>query len=152
MKQSAGILLYQVLGAQLQVLLVHPGGPFWAKKDLGAWTIPKGEINEGEDAMEAAKREFMEETGQPVSGRCIPLSVIKQNSGKQVQAWAAEGSFDVSRLKSNTFEMPWPPGSGKTAVFPEVDKAQWFSPEEALVKILPGQQALIRELQGLLKK
>lgn len=152
MKQSAGILLYQVIEDQLQVLLVHPGGPFWAKKDLGAWTIPKGEINEGEDALEAARREFMEETGQPVTGHCRPLSPVKQNSGKQVLAWAVEGSFDVSKLKSNTFEMPWPPRSGKTAVFPEIDKAQWLSPEEALVKILPGQQALIRELQTLLEK
>lgn len=152
MKQSAGILLYQVIKSQLQVLLVHPGGPFWAKKDLGVWTIPKGEINEGEDALEAARREFLEETGQPVTGHCSPLSPIKQNSGKLVRAWAVEGPFDVSRLKSNTFEMPWPPRSGKTAVFPEIDKAQWFSPEEALVKILPGQQALIRELQALLKK
>lgn len=150
MKKSAGILLYRLQIAQLQVLLVHPGGPFWAKKDLGVWTIPKGEVQEGEDALEAAKREFLEETGKAVTGKCRPLTPVKQNSGKQVQAWAVEGDFDVSRLQSNTFEMPWPPRSGKTAVFPEVDKAQWFSPEEALVKILPGQQALIRELQQLL--
>ena len=148
MKQSAGILLYKKEKNELKILLAHPGGPFLAKKDEGAWTIPKGELNEEEDALAAAKREFAEETGQEIKVNCIPLKPIKQKGGKLIHAWAAEDELDVTKLKSNTFEMEWPPRSGKKQSFPEIDKAQWFTVEEALVKILPGQQGFIIELAG----
>ncbi len=150
MKQSAGILLYQIHKKSLQVLLVHPGGPFWAKKDGGAWTIPKGEFEENEEPLTAAKREFEEETGQTINGSFIPLKSLKQKSGKLIHAWAAEGIMDVTHLKSNTFEMPWPPKSGKIQSFPEVDKAQWFNTEEAHKKIIPGQAGFITELEIIL--
>jgi predicted NUDIX family NTP pyrophosphohydrolase len=152
MKQSAGILLYRYHQGILQVLLVHPGGPFWAKKDVGAWTIPKGEPGEGEELPVAAKREFMEETGFDIEGDLIILTPVRQKGGKLVHAWAVEGDMDVALLKSNTFEMPWPPKSGNIQVFPEIDKAQWFSAEEALGKILPTQAAFIEELQVILKR
>lgn len=147
MKQSAGILLYKIEQKQLKVLLVHPGGPFFAKKDAGAWTIPKGEFEKEEDALNAAKREFREETGQELNGETTPLKTIRQKSGKLVHAWAIEGEMDVSKLVSNTFEIEWPPRSGKKQNFPEVDKANWFSVEEALLKIIPAQQEFILELQ-----
>ncbi len=150
MKQSAGILLYKIEQQKLKVLLVHPGGPFWTKKDSGSWTIPKGEPMEGEDLLLAAKREFQEETGQEALGIFRELASLKQKGGKLVHAWAVEGSFTIEDFKSNTFEMEWPPGSGKMKAFPEVDKAQWFIAEEALVKSLEGQRGFIIELQGLL--
>jgi predicted NUDIX family NTP pyrophosphohydrolase len=149
MKQSAGILLYRFREKELEVMLVHPGGPFYAKKDAGAWTIPKGEPDEGEDLLLAAQREFEEETGMPVEGTFIQLTPVKQKGGKLVHAWAIEGDMDVTTLKSNTFEMPWPPKSGKMQSFPEIDKAAWFRVEEALTKILPAQGAFIEELRTL---
>lgn len=150
MKQSAGILVYRFHRKILQVLLVHPGGPFWARKDAGVWTIPKGEPAEEEDLLLAARREFAEETGYRPEGEFIKLSPVKQKGGKLVHAWAVEGDMDVSALKSNDFEIPWPPKSGKLQRFPEVDKAEWFSPEEAKQKILPAQIAFIDELCDLL--
>lgn len=149
MKHSAGILLYRFAEGQLLFLLVHPGGPFWSKRDEGAWTIPKGEMDEDEAPLAAARREFQEETGIPVSGDCIPLRPLKQKSGKIVHAWAYNGDLDVTQLVSNTFEMQWPPKSGKLQTFPEIDKAGWFTAGEALVKILPGQQGFIHQLQEL---
>lgn len=151
MKQSAGILLYRYHQKRLEVLLVHPGGPFYAGKDEGVWTIPKGEPDEGEgDLLLVAQREFEEETGMQPEGAFIKLTPVKQKGGKLVHAWALEREFDVSALKSNTFEMPWPPKSGKMQRFPEIDKAAWFSVEEAVLKILPAQAAFIEELVVLL--
>lgn len=151
MKQSAGILLYRYHQKTLEVLLVHPGGPFYARKDAGAWTIPKGEPGaDEEDLLLVAQREFEEETGTAVEGAFIKLNPVKQKGGKLVHAWALEHEFEVSTLKSNTFEMPWPPKSGKMQSFPEIDKAAWFSVPEALTKILPAQGAFIEELMILL--
>lgn len=151
MRQSAGILLYRYHKQILQVLLVHPGGPFYARKDEGAWTIPKGEPDEAEeDLLLVAKREFAEETGMPPEGTFTRLTPVKQKGGKLVHAWALEHEFEVSTLKSNTFEMPWPPKSGRMQRFPEIDKAAWFSVEEALIKILPAQGAFIEELRMML--
>lgn len=130
----------------MEVFLVHPGGPFWVKKDLGAWSIPKGELGEDEDPLEAAKREVEEETGLKVSGQFIELSPVKQKSGKIVMAWAIEGNFDPSTIRSNSFEMEWPPRSGKTTEFPEVDKADWFPTIVAIQKIVEGQIPLIKDL------
>lgn len=145
-KRSAGILLYRVNLSLVQVLLVHPGGPFWAKKDLGAWSIPKGEIEEGEDILNAARREVEEETGIAVSGSFIALQPVKQKAGKVVYAWALEHDLDPGLLKSNIFEMEWPPKSGVKKSFPEIDKAAWFGLDEAREKIIPGQQPLLEEL------
>jgi predicted NUDIX family NTP pyrophosphohydrolase len=145
-KQSAGLLLFRKQKDRLEVFLVHPGGPFWAKKDLGSWSISKGEFNE-EDALVAAKREFYEETGLPApQGEYIPLTPVKQKGGKTVHAWAAEGEIDAGQIRSNSFEMEWPPRSGKRQAFPEIDRGAWFSVEEALGRINPGQIGLIREL------
>jgi len=151
-KRSAGILLYRRRGAGLELLLVHPGGPFWAKKDLGAWSIPKGEYSAGEDAFAVAKREFEEETGAPPQGEFLPLGEIAQAGGKIVTAWALEGDFDPVTLRSNTFELEWPPRSGRVQSFPEVDRAQWFAPGEASAKILKGQSPLIVRLLTALEK
>jgi len=145
-KRSAGILLYRLAETGLELLLVHPGGPFWARKDLGAWSIPKGEYSEGEDALAAARREFEEETGAHADGAFLPLGELVQGGGKIVTAFALAGDFDPGALKSNTFALEWPPRSGRTASFPEVDRAQWFSPSEAEAKILKGQRALIARL------
>jgi predicted NUDIX family NTP pyrophosphohydrolase len=150
-KQSAGILLYKTERRTLHVLLAHPGGPFWSKKDDGVWSIPKGEFTD-EDPLEAAKREFFEETGFPVEGLCFALTPIKQKGGKIVHAWYAEGDLDPVRIKSNVFEMEWPPRSGKKQQFPEIDRVEWFSPEKALIKILPAQRPLILELEIVLKQ
>jgi len=128
------------------VLLVHPGGPFWRNKDLGTWTIPKGEIAEGETPLEAAKREFQEETGLPPGEPLIPLGEIRQAGGKFVTAWAFEGDCIPSELFSNTFEMEWPPRSGKMATFPEIEKAEWFSLREAELRILASQIPLLHRL------
>jgi predicted NUDIX family NTP pyrophosphohydrolase len=146
-KKSAGILLYRPNAhSGAEVLLVHPGGPFWRNKDEGAWTIPKGEFHD-EDPLAAAKREFKEETGSaPPDGQYIPLTPIKQKNGKIVHAWAVEGDFDPARLSSNEFETEWPPKSGRMQPFPEVDRAEWFAPDVAKRKILSGQGALIDEL------
>jgi len=150
-RQSAGILLYRLRNNQLEVLLVHPGGPLWAKKDEGAWSIPKGEFGVDEDALTVAKREFLEETGAHVEGKFISLTPQKLKGGKTVCAWAVEGDLDADAIQSNSFEMEWPPRSGKVQQFPEVDKAQWFPAEVALQKINPGQAGFIRELAEKLR-
>jgi predicted NUDIX family NTP pyrophosphohydrolase len=144
-KHSAGILLYRLKDHTLEVFLVHPGGPFWAKKDDGAWSIPKGEFEE-EDAQTAAKREFHEETGLYVEGDLLELNPQKQKGGKIVYAWALEGDLDPDEVKSNTFVLEWPPRSGKTQAFPEIDKGEWFTVQTALLKINQGQAGLIKEL------
>ena len=145
-KRSAGILVYRWRASLLEVLLVHPGGPFWAKKDAGAWSIPKGEIGAGEDPLDVARRELREETGASVEGDFVALRPIVQRGGKTVHAWALEGDLDVARLSSNTFSMEWPPRSGRTQEFPEVDRAEWFSVEVAREKILDAQRPLLDEL------
>jgi predicted NUDIX family NTP pyrophosphohydrolase len=151
MRRSAGILLYRGCGAELRVLLVHPGGPFWAKKDEGAWSIPKGEYDEGGDPLAVARREFEEELGRPApAGDVIDLGELVQPSRKRVTAFAVEGDFDPSSLRSNLFELEWPPRSGRMQSFPEVDRAEWFTLEEARTKILPGQRHFIDRLLGRL--
>jgi predicted NUDIX family NTP pyrophosphohydrolase len=145
-KQSAGILLYRTNDHQLQVFLVHPGGPFYINKDNGSWSVPKGEFLDEEDPLSAAKREFFEETGQAIEGTYIPLTPIKQKGGKKVYAWAIEGNIDPATIVSNTFELEWPPKSGKIKIFPEIDKAAWFNVEEAKLKINAAQIGLIEEL------
>ena len=147
---SAGLLLYRIANRKLEVLLVHPGGPFWRNKDDGAWSIPKGEITEGEDLLDAAKREFEEETGHKPSGQFIQLNPVKQKSGKIVHAWAVEGDLDTTAIKSNMFTMEWPPKSGKKAEFPEVDRAEFFDLEMAKQKINSAQVTFVNELQELL--
>jgi predicted NUDIX family NTP pyrophosphohydrolase len=149
-KTSAGIVLYRRRAAGVEVLLVHPGGPFWAKKDDGAWSIPKGLADEGEDLLAAARRECFEETGAEVSGDFIALGAHKQPGGKTVVAFACEGDFDPALLRSNVFTVEWPPRSGKTAEFPEVDRAGWFSVDEALQKVTKGQRPIIAGLAGKL--
>ena len=146
-KRSAGILLYRGRGPALRLLLVHPGGPFWAKKDQGAWSIPKGEHEEGDVPLAVARREFHEELGEPApAGDPIELGELVQPSRKVVIAFAIEGDFDPTRLKSNLFEIEWPPKSGTMQSFPEVDRAEWFTPEEAREKILPGQRLFLDRL------
>lgn len=145
-KISAGILVYRSTAEGIEVLLAHPGGPFWAKKDLGAWTIPKGEVNEGESLLAAAHREFHEEMGRPIDGPAHALGELKQRSGKIVHAWAVESDFDVALLHSNSFEMEWPPHSGKMSSFPEIDRAEWFDLVEGRRRILPGQQEFLDRL------
>ncbi|HSS27903.1 MAG TPA: NUDIX domain-containing protein [Usitatibacter sp.] len=150
MKRSAGILLYRRGSRGLEILLVHPGGPFWSKRDAGAWTIPKGEISEGEEPLAAARREFLEETGFEAQGDATALAPLRQKGGKWVHAWAVEGDCDAEAIRSNTFSMEWPPRSGKMAEFPEVDRAAWFAPQEARERILASQAALIDELEAKL--
>lgn len=152
-KKSAGLLLFRnSQGSQIEVFLVHPGGPFWRKKDEGAWTIPKGEFADDEAGLAAAQREFQEETGScaPV-GDYVALKPIKQAGGKIVHAWAIEGNFDPARLQSNSFSCEWPPRSGRMQEFPEVDRAEWFAPDMAKRKILAGQLPLIDQLLELLE-
>ena len=146
MKRSAGILLFRNSSDGLQVLLVHPGGPFWAKKDAGSWSIPKGEYIEGEDPLAAARREFAEETGIAVDGEFVPLGEVKQPGGKLVAAWALEGDLDVAAIRSNTFQLEWPPKSGRVREFPEVDAAAWLSIDAARGKLLKGQFAFLDRL------
>ena len=150
-KQSAGILLYRKL-AEPEVLLVHPGGPFFTKKDAGSWSIPKGEYLSDEEPLDAAKREFKEETGMELEGEFMALLPIKQSGGKIVTAWAVEGDLDPETVVSNSFEMIWPPGSGKLRSFPEVDKAAWFTIEIAKQKINKGQISLLDQLADLLNR
>jgi predicted NUDIX family NTP pyrophosphohydrolase len=145
-KKSAGLLLFRESTAGLEVLLVHPGGPFWAKKDVAAWSIPKGEFGDDEEALTAAKREFEEELGVPPAGEFIPLEPLRQPGGKLVFAWALQADFDTSRLKSNMFSMEWPPKSGRHQEFPEIDRAEWFPIETARVMILKGQAGLLDQL------
>ncbi|MCW5797380.1 MAG: NUDIX domain-containing protein [Nitrospira sp.] len=151
-KLSAGIVLYRRSGRELEVFLVHPGGPFWARKDAGAWSIPKGEYTEGEDPEAAARREFTEETGCELTGPLHPLTSLKQPSGKVISAWAMEGDFDPALLKSNTFPLEWPPRSGKIQHFPEVDRGAWFDLPTAREKILAGQRPFLEELLCFVKK
>src|SRR5215470_9314049 len=145
-KRSAGLLMFRRRSEVLHVLLVHPGGPFWKNKDLGAWTIPKGEHDGGEDALAAASREFKEETGIEPREPFIELTPIKQAGGKVVEAWAFEGDADAAAIRSNTFSLEWPRGSGRFQDFPEVDRAEWFSLDDARRKILRGQAPLLEEL------
>lgn len=149
-KQSAGILLYRKRAGTLEVLLVHPGGPFWAKKDNGAWSIPKGEFNAGEDPESVARREFLEETGVPLEGGGVALKPVRQSGGKMVYAWAMQGNVDAAAIKSNTFTLEWPPRSGKTQEFPEVDRAAWFPLPLARKKILKSQLPLLEQLEKIL--
>jgi predicted NUDIX family NTP pyrophosphohydrolase len=146
--RSAGILLYRRAASGPEVLLVHPGGPFWARRDEGAWSIPKGEHDDGEDAVDAARREFAEETGSALAlDALVPLGEVRQRSGKRVAAWAAEGDLDPAEVRSNTFEMEWPPRSGRTQAFPEVDRAEWFPLEEAQRRMLPAQAPFVDRLR-----
>ena len=148
-KHSAGILLHRDTGAGVEVLLVHPGGPFWAKKDLGAWSIPKGEHDDAEDALACALREFAEETGTALApGELTDLGTIRQRGGKTVQAWAAEGDLDAGAIRSNTFTVEWPPRSGRMREYPEVDRAAWFALEAARERINPAQAAFLDRLAG----
>ena len=149
-KQSAGILAYRQGSGALEVLLVHPGGPFHARRDAGAWSIPKGEFAD-EDALAAARREFMEETGQAVDGTFIALQPVKLKSGKLIYAWAVEADIDADNIVSNIFELEWPPRSGGKQAFPEVDKAAWFTLAVAGEKINAGQAPLLRELAAILQ-
>lgn len=149
-RQSAGILVYRMPGKAAEVLLVHPGGPFWRNRDLGAWSIPKGEYSEGEQPEAAARREFTEETGWSMQGKLVPLGEARQKSGKVVTAFSVEGDFDAASLKSNLFEMEWPPHSGRTASFPEVDRAGWFTLADAREKIVAGQRVLLDRLEALI--
>ena len=150
MQHSAGILLFRRSLGALEVLLVHPGGPFWAKKDAGAWSIPKGEYVAGEDPLSAAKREFEEETGARVDGEFLALGEVKQSGGKRVIAWAIEGDLDPTTISSNKFQMQWPPGSGTPREFPEVDRAAWFSIGSARIKLLKGQLDFLIRLLNLI--
>jgi predicted NUDIX family NTP pyrophosphohydrolase len=142
---SAGLLMHRLRPHGLQVLLVHPGGPFWKNKDAGAWSIPKGTVEEGEEPLAAGRREFEEETGLTSAGPYLPLSPVKYKGGKVVHAWSFEGDCDPASLKSNTFEMEWP--KGKRATFPEIDKAEWFNLAAAREKILPAQVPFLDELE-----
>ena len=148
-KQSAGLLMYRHHGA-LEVLLVHPGGPFWRDRDAGAWTLPKGEFTDGESALDAARREFVEETGVVPEGPFLALTPVRQRAGKLVHAWAFRGDCDPTKLTSNSFTMEWPPRSGKLASFPEVDRADFFTIAAAQGKINPAQLTLLAELERLL--
>lgn len=149
-KKSAGILLYRFHNDLPEVFLVHPGGPFWAKKELGSWSIPKGEFEETESPLDAAIREVEEETGTKLKGDFIELAPVKQKSGKLIYAWALRGNIDPATIISNTFEIEWPPKSGKKKVFPEVDKAAWFTMDDAKEKIIAGQVGLVNELEIIL--
>lgn len=148
-KTSAGILLHRLCDGTRQVFLVHPGGPFWARKDELSWSIPKGECEPGEDPSAVALREFEEETGQAVRGAMQPLAACRQPGGKTVLAWAMAGDCDAANIRSNTFTLEWPPKSGRQREFPEVDRAGWFNLAEARQKILPGQAPLLDQLERL---
>jgi predicted NUDIX family NTP pyrophosphohydrolase len=148
---SAGILMYRIAAGELQVLLAHPGGPFWRQRDDGAWTIPKGGIDPDESAEAAARREFREELGVEPTGTLMPLGAIVQRGGKRVEAFALEGNFDLDALRSNLFEIEWPPRSGRMATFPEIDRAEWLTLPRARTKILPSQSPLLDRLETLLR-
>ncbi|HEX6209959.1 MAG TPA: NUDIX domain-containing protein [Methylomirabilota bacterium] len=144
---SAGLLVYRCREGGIEVLLVHPGGPFWARRDEGAWSIPKGEYGPGEDALTVAFRELEEETGTRMTGTPLPLTPVRQRGGKQIAAWAVEGDLDAGAIRSNAFRLEWPPRSGQTREFPEVDRAAWFTLDEAAVRINPGQRRLLDDLR-----
>jgi predicted NUDIX family NTP pyrophosphohydrolase len=149
-KRSAGILLYRRRAGLLELLLVHPGGPFWSKKDEGAWFLPKGELSEGEEPLAAARREFLEELGsQPPAGEPVALGTVKNKSGKLIYAWALEGDLDTESVKSNTFEVEWPPRSGKMRAFPEVDRASFFALEQAATKLHAAERPFLERLSAL---
>ncbi len=149
-KRSAGLLLYKHVDGELQVLLAHPGGPFWRARDAGAWSIPKGEFGDDEQAEAAARREFREELGVDATGTLVPLGEVAQRAGKRVVAFALEGDFDVAGLRSNTFELEWPPRSGQRQAFPEIDRAAWMTLAVAREKILPAQAELLDRLVKVL--
>jgi predicted NUDIX family NTP pyrophosphohydrolase len=152
-KRSAGLLLFRYRDDLIEVFLVHPGGPYWVNKDLGSWSIPKGEYEQNENPLEVAKREFEEETGSPLNaqdGKFIRLRKIKQPSGKVITAWAIEADCNAESITSNTFSIEWPPKSGKMQEFPEVDRAEWFSMDSAKEKIIKGQRGFLEELQKLI--
>jgi predicted NUDIX family NTP pyrophosphohydrolase len=146
---SAGLLMFRVRGGAPEVFLVHPGGPLWAAKDEGAWSIPKGVVQPGEDTLAAARREFEEETGFPAEGTFRPLTPLRQPSGKVIHAWALEGDAEPAQLRSNLFSLEWPPKSGRQQSFPEVDRAGWFPLAEAHRKIIPGQRGFLAELAAV---
>jgi predicted NUDIX family NTP pyrophosphohydrolase len=151
-KTSAGLLMFRARGAAPEVLLVHPGGPLWAAKDEGAWSIPKGVVEPGEDTLAAARREFAEETGLSAEGTFLPLTPLRQPSGKVIHAWAFEGDAEPAQLRSNVFSLEWPPKSGRWQLFPEIDRAAWFPLSEAHGKILPGQRGFLAELAAVLDR
>jgi predicted NUDIX family NTP pyrophosphohydrolase len=151
-RTSAGLLVYRRGSPGLEVFLVHPGGPYWARRDVGAWSIPKGEIEPGEDALDAARREFREETGSAMEGTFVQLPSVTMKSGKVVHAWAVEGDIDATRVHSIAFTLEWPPRSGRLREFPEVDRAAWFGLAEARLRILPAQAPLLSALGHLLDR
>lgn len=151
MKKSAGILLYRIRDSKIEVFLVHPGGPFWIRKDVNAWSVPKGEFTDEEDPLATARREFEEETGIPVKGDFLELKPVIQKGGKQVFCYACKGNIDPEAIKSNTFEMEWPPRSGKKQTFPEIDRGQWFDSAESKIKIIESQSAFVDELEKLIR-
>jgi predicted NUDIX family NTP pyrophosphohydrolase len=150
-KASAGVLLYRFRNGRAEVLLVHPGGPFWQRKDEGAWSLPKGEFDESEEAEAAARREFAEETGLALDVALVPLTPVRQRSGKVVHPFAGEADIDVTTIRSNLFPMEWPPKSGKVQEFPEVDRGEWLDFETAARKIVDGQRPILEELQARLQ-
>jgi predicted NUDIX family NTP pyrophosphohydrolase len=145
-RSSAGLVVYRRVGKGIELFLVHPGGPYWAKKDAGAWSFPKGEHSDEEDPLTVARREYHEETGFTIDGNFVPLATITQRGGKVVTLFAVEGDCDADAIRSNTFTMEWPPKSGRSATFPEVDRASWFPPEQAKQKLNPAQAAAVDEL------
>ena len=150
-RKSAGLLLFREDQGAVEVFLVHPGGPLWARKDEGSWSIPKGEFDDGDNPLHAALREFEEETGATVSGDFVELQPRRQPGGKTVHAWAVRSDVDATRIRSNTFSMAWPPRSGRQQAFPEIDRAAWFPLDEARVKILKGQMGFLDELEHMLR-
>lgn len=150
--RSAGLLMFRRRGGVLEVLLAHPGGPFWSRRDAAAWTLPKGEIGPGEEPLAAARREFAEETGFASAPPFVPLGELRQKSGKRISAWAFEGDADPATLASNTFEMEWPPRSGRTRSFPEIDRVAWFDPGVARAKLIAGQVPFIDALEAWLAR
>jgi len=148
-KRSAGVLIYRRSTTGIEVFLVHPGGPFWAKKDVGAWSVPKGECEPGEDGLAAARRELAEETGLAPAGDFLPLGSFRQSSAKTVEVWAVEGDADPAQLQPNSFTMEWPPRSGQIKAFPEVDRAGWFTLAEAARMIVKGQVPILTALSAL---
>lgn len=151
MKRSAGLLMFRRPAATLEVLLAHPGGPFWQRKDEGAWTIPKGEFSDPEPAVDAAQREFAEETGFAVTPPLLPLGDVVQKSGKRISAWAFEGECDPARLQCNEFELEWPPRSGRLQRYPEIDRVAWFALPEARLRLLPAQCPFLDRLEQVLR-